>query len=235
MFLYFVGMPSTSIGDVMVMDQLGISFAKGKAPTGVTWSAVFEQTTSGLALSPTAIEQGRPWIQTDKIPVGYDWYCPEAATISVQVSAQNASELRPRVFIRYGCDGIHWSTWYKMEKDERETGKTARLRYTCELSLPYAAEQEFLRLRQQSVKKTSTWFSYEELCRWIARENPGFFASEFPFIGYVQLRLEFVLLFPPVDIQTVGIGTLWDVSGPHENAAKDLTTRKRWGYMPKPP
>lgn len=35
------------------------------------------------------------------------------------------------------------------------------------------------------------WSSDEhELCIWITRQDPDFFAREFPFIGYVQVRLE---------------------------------------------
>ena len=41
------------------------------------------------------------------------------------------------------------------------------------------------------MKSNPVWSSDEhELSVWIVRQDPDFFAREFPFIGYVQVRVE---------------------------------------------
>jgi hypothetical protein len=44
---------------------------------------------------------------------------------------------------------------------------------------------------QEWWKTNPAWSSDEhELCVWIASHDPDFFSREFPFIGYVQVRIE---------------------------------------------
>jgi len=54
----------------------------------------------------------------------------------------------------------------------------------------WLAVPEVARKKYSSI--TQEWWRTDEheLCVWIAKRNPDFFSSEFPFIGYIQVRLE---------------------------------------------
>jgi len=59
------------------------------------------------------------------------------------------------------------------------------------LSVPNVAREAYSAQAGEWWKTDPAWTSDEhELCVWIVKRNPEFFASEFPFIGYVQVRIE---------------------------------------------
>jgi hypothetical protein len=49
------------------------------------------------------------------------------------------------------------------------------------------------------------------LCVWIARQDPEFFSHEFPFIGYVQVRIEGVTR--GMQLESLSINVSSSVSG----------------------
>ena len=53
------------------------------------------------------------------------------------------------------------------------------------------AQEAYQAKMQEWWQTKPVWTSDEhELCVWIASQDPEFFSREFPFIGYVQVRLE---------------------------------------------
>lgn len=63
--------------------------------------------------------------------------------------------------------------------------------YRGELSLPRAAREQYDVLMREWFKTDPAWSSDEhEFCVWLAKLYPSYFATEYPFIGYLQVRVE---------------------------------------------
>jgi hypothetical protein len=63
--------------------------------------------------------------------------------------------------------------------------------YQGELTLPRAAREQHDVLMREWFKTDPAWSSDEhEFCVWLAKLYPSYFATENPFIGYVQVRVE---------------------------------------------
>jgi hypothetical protein len=63
--------------------------------------------------------------------------------------------------------------------------------YESYLSIPRMAQGPYVAKMQEWWKTNPSWSSDEhELCVWITTQDPDFFSREFPFIGYVQVRIE---------------------------------------------
>ena len=142
-------------------------------------------------------------ILTHPVGVGY-WHRP---TTSVDVRA----ELSPgpqkltdndghsyyadpgHMYARHSPDRQHWSSWQALTLLSR----TNRV-YEGELATPYRERYSlFERLRLEYAQRDDApWPDDDEAAvRWIVSWNPDFFATNLPFIGYVQLLFEGP--FPP--------------------------------------
>lgn len=167
-------------------DSINIKFAPTEKLDGVTWSPSVSLTDGGLyleRLSPNS--SAEVWVQTQPISAGMSWRPPTSimARVDVESGAEDFTYLHS--YIRYSCDKAHWSTWYNLSP-----AKT-KLSYEGWLSLPRIAQKAYSNLAQEWWKTDPAWSSDEhELCVWIAKRNPEFFSSEFPFIGYIQVRIE---------------------------------------------
>jgi hypothetical protein len=205
---------SPSWAGLHVLSDFDIDFTKDKVPAGTTWSHDFHLTKEGLASSPRQKAEDAAWIQTGTIVVGREGDCPTTFDVSIFLKRTEPKCRRPTGFVRYGCDGRHWSTWYMMENNN------GGVKYKCWLTLPRAAQEKFL-----ALTLTRQNDSYDELCRWIAREHPDFFEREIPFIGYVQFRFEFDTTTPDITVTSLGMTGWWT-----ERRPSGVELGKDWSF-----
>jgi hypothetical protein len=85
---------------------------------------------------------------------------------------------------------VHWSTWYNLRSLKSQDGIASSV-YESNLAIPRMAQAAYYAKMQEWWKTNPPWSSDEhELCVWITNQDPDFFSREFPFIGYVQVRIE---------------------------------------------
>lgn len=172
-------------------DSIKINFTPTESLDGVTWGPSISLTESGLfleKLSPNI--SAKVWVQTQPISAGMSWRPPTSITVNVEVESGSEDFTYLRSYFRYSCDKAHWSTWYNLSSAKTKTEGMA-FAYEGWLSAPNVAREEYSAQAGEWWETDPAWTSDEhELCVWIAKRNPEFFASEFPFIGYVQVRIE---------------------------------------------
>jgi len=168
-----------------------IQFAPTRIPDGVTWSSSVSLTDVGLFSEqlPRNIS-AEVWVQSQPISAGMSWRPPTSATIRLDVEAGAEDFTYLHAYFRYSCDRVHWSTWYNLSPVKAPNG-IAGSAYEGSLSIPRMAREAYDAKMQKWRKTNPTWSSDEhELCVWIASQDRDFFSNEFPFIGYVQVRIE---------------------------------------------
>ena len=172
-------------------DTTKIEFAPTKVAEGVTWSSSVSLTDGGLfseKLQPNI--SAEVWIQSQPISGGMSWRPPTSATISLDVEAGAKDFTYLHAYFRYGCDRVHWSTWYSLLPLKPQNGIAGSV-FEASLAIPRLAQEAYYAKMHEWWKTNPPWTSDEhELCVWIASRDPDFFAREFPFIGYVQVRIE---------------------------------------------
>ncbi len=92
-------------------------------------------------------------------------------------------------------------------------------------------------MMQQWQKTNPAWASDEdEFCRWIAKVEPEFFKTEFPFLGYVQFRVEDPSLGDALMLEKLTANLSWAVSGLHvpPKDPKKQDRQEKWNFTGKP-
>ena len=172
-------------------DTTKIQFAPAKVAEGVTWSPSLSLTVDGLfseKLRPNT--SAEVWIQSQPISGGMSWRPPRSATISLDLEAGAQDFTYLHAYFRYGCDRVHWSTWYDLLPLKSQNAIAGSV-YEASLAIPRQAQDAYDAKMKEWWTTNPAWSSDEhELCVWIASQEPDFFAHEFPFIGYVQVRIE---------------------------------------------
>jgi len=194
-FVVFLGLlilpAHTAHAQFFSTDTAQIQFEPGKVPDGVTWSRSVSLRDGGLTaekLPPNMASE--VWVQSQPISAGMSWRPPTSATIRLDVEAGADEFTYLQAYFRYSCDRVHWSTWYNLRSLKRQDGN-ASSGYESDLAIPRMAQAAYDAKMQEWWKTNPAWTSDEhELCVWITNQDPEFFAREFPFIGYVQVRIE---------------------------------------------
>lgn len=171
-------------------DTTKIQFAPAQVQDGVTWSDNFSLSDTGLLAAKLPPNMSASvWVQSQPIPAGRSWRPPTSASIVLTVEAGEKDFTYRHAYFRYSCDRVHWSTWYNLTV-KGQSGVDASV-YEGHLDIPRTAMEAYQKKQFEWVKSNPVWLSDEhELCVWIVRQDPEFFAREFPFIGYVQVRVE---------------------------------------------
>ncbi len=194
-FVVFLGLllPSaiTAQAQFFYSDTVIIQFARAKVPDGVTWSPSVSLRGGGLSsekLPPNM--SAEVWVQTQPISAAMSWRPPTSAMIGLKVEAGAEDFTYLHAYFRYSCDRVHWSTWYDLPPLKTQNGITASV-YEGSLSIPRMAQEAYYAKTREWWKTSPPWSSDEhELCVWIATQDHDFFSREYPFIGYVQVRIE---------------------------------------------
>jgi hypothetical protein len=180
----------TTEAQIFYANRVDIPFAPTKVPKEVAWSSSVSLKDDGLYSEKLPSNMSREvWVQSQPIPAGNSWRPPTTATINLQVKAGAKDFTYLHAYFRYSCDRVHWSTWYNLRPVTPETN--AGTVYEGGLSIPRMAHAPYYEKMNEWWQTKPNWYSDEhELCVWITRQDPDFFAREFPFIGYVQVRIE---------------------------------------------
>jgi hypothetical protein len=168
-----------------------IRFAPAEILDGITWNSSALLTESGLFLERLAPNtSAEVWVQSQPIAAGMSWRPSTSVMVRVEVESGPDDFTYLHSYFRYSCDKVHWSTWYNLSS-AKDQSNDITFAYEGWLSVPQIARKAYFALSQEWWKTNPVWSSDEhELCVWIAKRNPEFFSSEFPFIGYIQVRIE---------------------------------------------
>jgi hypothetical protein len=222
--------PSTAA--VLGFETQEIVFQKAEAPAGATWSSSLTLTSDGL-VSP-AWEKNvvhEVWLQTGKMPVGAAWRPPRAARIWLSFFGRTEASRPPDVYVRYGVDGVRWSTWYRLAP-AGEPKPGAAMTFELHLQLPAVVGERYHELMRAWWKTDPPWASDEDaFCRWLAKNHPAYFESAIPFLGWVQFRIEHRSLDRPVRIGKLKAEFSWGTGGLH-TPPKDgkYPEEKKWHF-----
>lgn len=177
--------------DLSFSSTTKIQFAPNKVAEGVTWSPSVSLTDGGLVAEKLPSNMSAEvWVQSQPISAGMSWRPPTGAVIRLEVEAGAEDFTYLNAYFRYSCDRIHWSTWYDLPPLKAKNALVGSV-YEGTLSIPRMAQEAYYAKMQEWWKTNPAWSSDEhELCLWIASQDPDFFAREFPFVGYVQVRIE---------------------------------------------
>jgi len=218
-----------------------IIFAPNEVPKEVTWSTGFSLKENGLETETLPTNQSQDvWLQTHAFPIGTSWRPPTSVNFKIYFNGSITKadvnfSTEPQIYIRYGCDKENWSTWYKINATDKKTEEGLKI-YESSISLPQAAIEKYNKLKFEWWKTKPAWSSDEhEFCEWLIKKEPDFFAKEFPFLGYVQVRLEKFLVNPSQNIKslTVEFGSM--VSGlsspPRDKSKVRKNTGDKWFFV----
>ena len=182
---------TTSRAQFFSSESVQIQFVPNKVPDGVTWSPSVSLRDAGLSaekLPPNM--SAEVWVQSQAISAGMSWRPPTSATVRLEVGAGAKDFTYLHAYFRYGCDRVHWSTWYNLRSQNSPDGISATV-YESNLDIPRMAQVAYDSKKHDWWKTNPVWSSDEhELCVWITKQDPDFFSREFPFIGYIQVRIE---------------------------------------------
>jgi hypothetical protein len=136
---------------------------------------------------PAASRDG--WIQlVEPIAVGFPGWAPSSVSVQVRVIRESARTRdgepvlsHELVFARYGPDGVHWSSWQRLDRKDGAHGGT--------LTVPRPEREAWERLRSRRLRivRAAGRLDDEVLVRRALEEDPRFLERAIPFIGYVQL------------------------------------------------
>lgn len=196
--------------DIIEFGEEKIFFAPDKVQKNVSWSKGFSLKETGLETEHLAENTSQDvWLQTHAFPIGLSWRPPNNASFFVSFAGETTEA---RIYIRYSCDKINWSTWYEFSKTDKKTNEGFD-QYKSEISIPYS-QNKYQLLMREWWKTKPIWSSDEtEFCEWLLKKQPDFFEKEFPFIGYVQVLAEFNSVRDPQKLKLLKIGYSWGVGG----------------------
>jgi hypothetical protein len=156
----------------------------------------------GLTLQTPENTSSDVWVQvTEPIAVGFSWRTVSSVNIEAEVAPpgrfvfQGNSIAYPEgsLYARYSADALHWSNWQYIQKKPLDPNKPQQ-KYSGTLSIPARQRQKYNELLAKYQKMDVPWVNDEEAAvEWIVKNDPKFFESSAPFIGYVQFLFEISL------------------------------------------
>lgn len=182
---------SSAIAQISNTESTAIEFAGRRPTAGARWSSSFQATDGGLVTKPAGQESNwEVWFESPPLAAGMSWRPPTSTRVKLSFTGLEAEGEYLRAFFRYSSDRVHLSSWYPMSGAVSST-KGAATQYQGELSLPRAAREKYDELMKVWWNTDPAWSSDEHgFCVWLAKHYPGYFATEYPFIGYLQVRVE---------------------------------------------
>ena len=134
--ILWAGVSEAILNDV---EEIDLILDEGKAPDGVSWSEWIQHKSEGLVWPGKGGDLRDVWIETGRIPAGLAWRPADEASIRASVYGVEP-EFPFGAYVRYGCDGVHWSTWYAMESLEKPPSGAFRP-YHCIIKIPFVAKK----------------------------------------------------------------------------------------------
>ncbi|MBP7653056.1 hypothetical protein KA977_06520 [Candidatus Dependentiae bacterium] len=226
LFLIF---SNSSNASILGMEYKEIIFNQNDTTIDAIWADNLKITQSGLE-SPKleSLMSIETWIKINKMSAGYAWRPPENSNIRLFIDGIGSETFPLQVYVRFGCDGKHWSTWYKMNIDfnYKFFRKKAKWIFSYELRIPKdKQENEYSKLFSEWGQTDVAWSSDENaFCEYLINKKPDFFRDNFPFIGYLQFLFESSSLKEKIIIKSISIESAYGVGGMH--------SKPKEGYIP---
>jgi hypothetical protein len=141
------------------------------------------------------------WIQTIPMAIGLSWRPAQSANVTVEIEPEVNSITLPNgqtytpyigsIFVRYGPDGKHWSSWQAMDYPRPPNKAATERKFTAFINIPQREREEYNIYMRKYWKLDVPWTSDEEaLVKWILEQDPNFFSKSIPFAGYLQFLYE---------------------------------------------
>lgn len=125
--------------------------------------------------------------------IGASWRPSRNAQIAVKLAwkGEHAARAHGHLYVRYGCDGEHWSEWRNVPR-VRTAKLQAQKEYRTELRVRNADRAAYDELLSEYAKRDDVpWKSDEEAAvTWLLEKRPDFLERARPFIGYVEFLYE---------------------------------------------
>lgn len=234
---------STADAAILGNQSLEIDFTKpDDAREKATWSDPDHLTCTtrgfGLEAANNACRDG--WLQTMPVGVGTTWRPTQSASLRVTLKpARRKVELPngqtyvpavPSLYARHSPDAVHWSDWQPLTYNPDPAVSKGVVVYQGQLGTPSRNREAYDKYRQEYRKLEVPWVDDEEaLCAWILKRDPEFFATNRPFVGYVQFLIEDC--FPGGQrIEAFSATMSWVVNGLHQSP-KDPHAERRHSDM----
>ncbi len=154
---------------------------------------------------------------------------------------EKATSYLSQVYVRYGPDKKHWSTWQPLLPNvllidfspkpskrfpERPKIEGGVFEFFGDLEVPGIDIRDYAQLLREYEQLDVPWINDEEAAvKWMLKKHPDFFSQHLPFIGYIQFYFE-GRFAAGVWITGFNYSTLWSVGGMHQ-APKDPAARKK--------
>lgn len=156
-------------------------------------------TAKGLGWDGEVNASREGWIHTKPMAVGLSWRAASAVSLRVEIApapvqytmsnGQKATPWAGEAFARYSPDGVHWSSWQVLARDEKKLEVRA---FSGQLAVPQLERRRYGEYLSEYSKLDVPWKSDEEAAvAWILKQTPDFFTRSLPFIGYVEFLYEF--------------------------------------------
>jgi hypothetical protein len=197
-------------------ENIEIKLARGRVPDGLTFSPGMELLDGALAYQP----KGDAWIKSQPIPIGFEWALPTSVRVSLCVERSYVVIDRVRVpenedyiscYVRYGVDKTHWSSWIPVPKKE------ARSEYGPEFStsvtIPRYEWKRWPTLWAEWAK-TDKSQDMSRFFNWTEKRHPDYLDREIPFIGYVEVLVEWPgYSLGKLEVSGIKVGLGWALGG----------------------
>jgi hypothetical protein len=180
-------------GPVMDSRHLELDFTNPDVAQQANWTK-----SASLKLGPHGLifeAPGKPYasvdlhLQTEPIAIGLNWQPVLSAVISASLSPR--TPIPGPMFVRYSADTKHWSPWQLLDTSTDCHPQCYGFNGKVEISQP--DRREFQDLCYEYHKQRPGPPDEEACAQWVLHSQPDFFATHFPFIGYVQLLYEIPL------------------------------------------
>ncbi|MCA9040717.1 MAG: hypothetical protein KDA65_10250 [Planctomycetaceae bacterium] len=200
LLLTLFSFPSLLQAGIATQTSFGIDFvAKHESPLKVTWSSpeiVSAIENKGLRWEKKTGQGSLDfWLQTDPIAIGQSWRTPTTAIIRTHLS-HSVSTKPGKLYVRYGCDREHWTTWQLLPQSDE---KFIQSNLDQDVSV-FKGQIEVPRKERAAYQKMVTEYARRDDVPWksdeaalveeIVKQDPTFFENSTPFIGYIQLLYE---------------------------------------------
>jgi hypothetical protein len=198
---------SSAAASILDFKSLTIDFTMADdARAKAIWSEPekLNLTTNGLGWDGEVASSRDGWIHTAPLALGLSWRPPIAVSVRVTIhpmptefvlnSGQKSTPYIGDVYVRYSPDLRHWSTWQALQGGESQNSvekQNPGRHFIGTIRVPYSEREQYGRLLSEYAGLDVPWKSDEDAAvRWIVEKDPDFFATQLPFIGYVEFRYE---------------------------------------------
>lgn len=215
----------------------------------VTWAGGEGLAVTGEGLGWTGPGgQKSGWIQTKPVAIGLSWRPAHGVHLQVEIQPEPRETLVKEdrtwappagdVYARYSPDRVHWSSWQALQQPCGASGpdgpKPGRF-YSGYLRVPERERRAYGKLFSEYSTLDVPWTCDEEAgVKWILERDEDFFATNLPFIGYVEILYEGEFhAGQPLTLFQVTLS--WGVGGihslPKDPAVKDEREGSPWRFV----